>query len=340
MKKELLLLSLTSIMFFSSCASNSVEMQESGSKETIANDVSTFSTATTELSLASYHDSYVSFLYDSSALVCDPSEAGANSIITITCPAMDTVSEDVHNTVMLFITISNTVPLADATEDTVPTVLNTLSEDICTSLFTLNDDEYITNQSSKYSNFSSEYYMKISDGSKCYVKALNFNDKITMVVMRLCPYSDKYNSFFMNIYDTARSEYGNFDFSSAPEYVIASPDPVATQYPTFTPVPIESNSPSITVGQKNALKKANDYLRFSAFSYTGLISQLEYEGFTAEECTYAVDNCGADWNEQAAKKANDYLNISSFSRDSLISQLEYEGFTPEQAEYGVSQAGF
>lgn len=77
-----------------------------------------------------------------------------------------------------------------------------------------------------------------------------------------------------------------------------------------------------------------------SFSYEGLIDQLEYEKFTTKQATYGVDNCGADWNEQAAKKAQSYLDTGSFSREQLINQLEYEKFTTEQAEYGVSQVGY
>ncbi len=66
------------------------------------------------------------------------------------------------------------------------------------------------------------------------------------------------------------------------------------------------------MGQKNALGKAESYLSFSAFSYQGLIEQLEYEQFSHEDAVYAADNCGADWNEQAAKKAESYLDFSSF----------------------------
>ncbi len=93
---------------------------------------------------------------------------------------------------------------------------------------------------------------------------------------------------------------------------------------------------SLTMGQKNALSKAEDYLGYTAFSYSGLIEQLKFEGFSDEEATYAVDNCGADWNEQAAIKAQDYLDYSSFSRSSLLEQLIFEGFTNEQAEYGIT----
>lgn len=95
-----------------------------------------------------------------------------------------------------------------------------------------------------------------------------------------------------------------------------------------------------TIGQKNALAKAKSYLSFSAFSYKGLVDQLEYSKFSREEATYAADNCGADWNEQAAKKAQSYLNFSSFSRDGLIEQLEYSGFTHEQAVYGAQANGY
>lgn len=96
----------------------------------------------------------------------------------------------------------------------------------------------------------------------------------------------------------------------------------------------------ITTGQSNALKSAKSYLDFSAFSYAGLIEQLEYEQYTHEEAIFAADNCGADWNEQAVKKAKSYLEFSSFSKEGLIEQLEYEGFTHEQAVYGAESNGY
>lgn len=95
-----------------------------------------------------------------------------------------------------------------------------------------------------------------------------------------------------------------------------------------------------TLGEKNALKSAKSYLRSMDFSYTGLFKQLKYEGYKDEECTYAVDNCEADWNEQASKCAKSYINSMSFSRVELLKQLKYEGFTDEQAEYGVKSVGY
>ena len=94
-----------------------------------------------------------------------------------------------------------------------------------------------------------------------------------------------------------------------------------------------------TAGQRNARRSAESYLDVSAFSRSGLIKQLEFEGFSMDDATYAVDVVEVDWNEQAAKSAASYLDVSSFSRSGLIKQLEFEGFTREQAEYGVSTTG-
>lgn len=96
----------------------------------------------------------------------------------------------------------------------------------------------------------------------------------------------------------------------------------------------------LTTGQKNALAKAASYLSFTSFSYSGLVDQLKFEGFSDEDSVFAADHCGADWNEQAALKAQSYLEFMSFSRQGLIDQLLFEGFTYEQAEYGVSAVGY
>ena len=98
--------------------------------------------------------------------------------------------------------------------------------------------------------------------------------------------------------------------------------------------------PEMSVGQRNALRSAESYLAFTAFSHQGLVDQLEFEGYTTEEATFAADNCGADWNEQAALCAQNYLDVMSFSRQGLLDQLLFEGFTQEQAEYGVAAAGY
>lgn len=94
-----------------------------------------------------------------------------------------------------------------------------------------------------------------------------------------------------------------------------------------------------TATQQAALSTALSYLRYSSFSYDGLIDQLEYEGYSYSDAVYAVDNCGADWNEQALKSAESYLKYSSFSYNGLVGQLEYEGFSHSQAVYAVDNCG-
>ncbi|GGK40472.1 Ltp family lipoprotein [Nocardia camponoti] len=93
-----------------------------------------------------------------------------------------------------------------------------------------------------------------------------------------------------------------------------------------------------TSSQRNAIQKAKSYLELTSFSRTSLIAQLEYEGFSTADSTFAVDSLDTDWNEQAAKKAKSYLELTAFSRSGLLAQLKYEGFTQQQAEYGVNAA--
>jgi hypothetical protein len=104
---------------------------------------------------------------------------------------------------------------------------------------------------------------------------------------------------------------------------------------------VSFDPPLSPVSQQNAVRKAQDYLNYTAFSRQGLITQLvTQEQFSTDDATYAVDSLNADWNQQAAKKAKDYLNYTAFSHASLLNQLiEEEEFTPSQAAYGVAAAG-
>jgi len=101
----------------------------------------------------------------------------------------------------------------------------------------------------------------------------------------------------------------------------------------------DSDPVTISTGKGNVFDRAKSYLQSSNFSYQGLIDQLVYEGYTESEAKAAVDNCGADWNEQALGKAKSYLRTSAFSYSGLKEQLEYEDFTDSQAQYGVDNCG-
>lgn len=109
--------------------------------------------------------------------------------------------------------------------------------------------------------------------------------------------------------------------------------------PATSQEPPEPSAPQISVSQEQAVRTAENYLSFTAFSRKGLIKQLEYEKFSKEDASYAVDHIQVDWNEQAAKHAKQYLDLSSFSRSGLIKQLKFEGYTDEQAKHGAAAVG-
>ena len=83
--------------------------------------------------------------------------------------------------------------------------------------------------------------------------------------------------------------------------------------------PSDPSRSKITLAMENALGSAEDYLDYTAFSRLGLIDQLssEYgEGFDLADATWAVDQLGVDWNEQAVKSGRQYLDsLPSHARD-------------------------
>ena len=114
---------------------------------------------------------------------------------------------------------------------------------------------------------------------------------------------------------------------------------VAAQVQNYTaPTPVSNPSPTLngTISQQNALKAAQQYLNYTAFSHDGLVAQLEHDQFSQADATYGADNSGADWNAEAIKAAQSYLNYTAFSSGGLVSQLEHDQFTQVQAAYGVN----
>ena len=55
---------------------------------------------------------------------------------------------------------------------------------------------------------------------------------------------------------------------------------------------IYSKGKAPTVSQQNAVKKAESYLSFTAFSRDGLIKQLKFEKFTQEQAEYGISKVG------------------------------------------------
>jgi hypothetical protein len=131
--------------------------------------------------------------------------------------------------------------------------------------------------------------------------------------------------------------------SSSSGSVAVSPSQ-ATSSATAKAAPTPAG-PTLTNQQKNAVKSAQSYLSFQAFSRQGLIDQLSSsagEGYPVQDATIAVDSLNVDWNAEAVQSAKSYLKLSPFSCQGLIDQLDSsagEQFTVAQATYGAQQAG-
>lgn len=112
------------------------------------------------------------------------------------------------------------------------------------------------------------------------------------------------------------------------------PDVVAS-----APTSVPRAATDVSAGQRNAARSAEQYLAISGFSRSGLIEQLQYEGYSAADATGAVDSLTVNWNEQASRSARQYLDISGFSHSGLIEQLQYDGYSADQAAHGATAAG-
>lgn len=134
--------------------------------------------------------------------------------------------------------------------------------------------------------------------------------------------------------DDAKKETATSSAPSTPSSAASKPSSPSAQTTTQAP------ADTATAGQRNAIRKAQDYLDMKGFSRSALITQLEFEGYSTDDATYAADHISVDWNEQATRAGTAYLDMSGFSRDGLAAQLEQgDGFTPEQAAYGAEHAG-
>lgn len=94
-----------------------------------------------------------------------------------------------------------------------------------------------------------------------------------------------------------------------------------------------------TALQREARAVAQSYYESSWFSRSGMIEQLEFEGFSFDDSVYGVDSLGVDWNAEAIGMADSYIESSWFSRIGLIDQLEFEGFSSSESQYGVDSLG-
>lgn len=55
---------------------------------------------------------------------------------------------------------------------------------------------------------------------------------------------------------------------------------------------LATEKPKLTLGQENAIARALSYLDFTAFSRSGLIKQLVFEGFSREQAAHGAKAVG------------------------------------------------
>jgi len=130
-----------------------------------------------------------------------------------------------------------------------------------------------------------------------------------------------------------RHEEGAPPAPSASPLSSATPGtPTAPATPSPGPSPTETADP----GLPDVTAVAREAIRSRALSRDGLISELEFRGYTSEQAETAADAIGADWNAEATEAAQGYVDSTAFSEQLLITQVTYDGFTPDEARYGVA----
>lgn len=108
-----------------------------------------------------------------------------------------------------------------------------------------------------------------------------------------------------------------------------------------TKIEEEKKEDNVPMEHKNALAKAEMYVKTMHMSKQGVYDQLtsEYgEKFPEDAAQYAIDNIQADFKEAALKKAKNYAEQMNMSKDAIYDQLtsDYgEKFTSEEAQYAI-----
>lgn len=92
--------------------------------------------------------------------------------------------------------------------------------------------------------------------------------------------------------------------------------------------------------EKLATKKAVKSLTYSSYSKKELESSLEGESYNAATIKFAIEHCGADWDEQAKLEAYEILGAGGDSKEELISLLVFRGFDEAKVKKIVEQEKF
>lgn len=134
--------------------------------------------------------------------------------------------------------------------------------------------------------------------------------------------------------EVASEDYTDTTTSSSDDDTDYSSDDDTSTSSSFT-----DDYSALDYESQNCYDQAMSYLDFMAFSRNGLIHQLQYEGYTDNAISNALDlleKYYVSWDTEAVKKAQEYMETFSFSQQRLYEQLIHDGFTEEQANYGVT----
>ena len=94
-----------------------------------------------------------------------------------------------------------------------------------------------------------------------------------------------------------------------------------------------------TAKGKETLLEAESFVNNLAILKQRVVEGLEQLGYNDNEIDYAIEKCGANWNQEAVEAdRNAYNTDPEFysDKDKLIALLQTVGFTYEEAVYGAN----
>lgn len=338
----------TSAFFLSGCgnsgsedilpASDETEVSVSIPLETPTPSPPPTPTPTPTPNIQTYSDYYVSFEYDADLFTYQSYIDDGIPSIFISCSSM-TASPLGEETYLAIYTVPNEEYM-NQTETEVKVkeleYVQGIGEEL---LLSHGENISVVNDSLSSSGFTSEYYMEISDGSECYVKSLNYNDFISVAILQTYGYSAEYNNSFIDIYNSLKSEYGNWDFVSVKETPTptqtSAPTAAPKETPTATPKPTPEKTPTPTpeatptptptpepVASPAPEPPSADSAPPSEAATADITPEPEYSGET-----YVLNTSTKKIHRPNCKSAKKIAAENYDTTDKSIDELQAEGYT-------------
>lgn len=95
----------------------------------------------------------------------------------------------------------------------------------------------------------------------------------------------------------------------------------------------------IEAEKQNATQIVSQWLEEDALSRDLIIYELMADGFSDEAASYAADNSGANWYDQAMRAAEDYLSEGQHTWEETEKMLQQKHFTYAQILHVQEQIG-